>query len=466
MRPQKGDFISSDKGEQILNGALSLLSQVGLLIPEAPVRDALQRSGILLEGNRVHIPASTALAYLDFLRQGEPAASVATPGLSGKIGIYANRYETLDRAETPLFTQATLVSHAQFCQACGARYGFAANVPGYAHDVPFALESLHKYMVSALWCDVADPEPSSLLSTRYLFDMAEVLGQPLTRLPVFPASPLSLAGSSVQALLEHHHRLQSAYVYAMPMLGITTPMEIAQGFAMGLAEVLGSACLLHQATGLRVDIRPNLIPFDLRALNPSFGSPEKFLLELAAADLYAYLLQTPLNYRSTNIHTMAKTCGVQSVFEKASLMSLGAAHGARYFYCLGALALDEVFSPLQLILDAEMMTQIGATLAPLPTEDLPDDFVAYAQAHLQHGFLNTDLTLDNYGIVRSAGLFDRSTYAQWTQGERRDILDRAAQTARDLMAVPATPKLPPEKAAALAGIYARATQDAESAPGT
>ena len=65
------------------------------------------------------------------------------------------------------------------------------------------------------------------------------------------------------------------------------------------------------------------------------------------------------------MHTLAKRCGAQSCFERGSLMTAGCLQGARYFYCIGSLALDEIFSPLQLIVDLEMMRQLETLIAGL-----------------------------------------------------------------------------------------------------
>lgn len=458
MKTQRGSFLPPVQADEILSKALRLLEEIGIAVPEEPLAMRYAAAGFGLHSGRIRIPAHKARAYLETLA-GETPPDPGTH-LTGKIGIYASRLDD-GNGNAPYFTHQTLTQQTQLCQAFATRYGFEANAPGYAHDVPQELESLHKYWVSCLWCGHGDPEPSSEMSADFLFPMCEVMGAPLRRLPAFPPSPLALAGSSVASIVTHADKLDSAYVYAMSMLGISTPMSITDGFAVNLAETLGCAYLLNALTGVRVDIRPNLLPFDLRTMGLSFGSPEKFMLERMAADLYAQILGQDFSYRSTNIHTLAKQCGIQSCFERGALMAMGCIQGARRFYCIGSLALDEIFSPLQLAVDLEMMRELEKSVIGFEeSEESPDDLVAYVQENLQGGFLNTDLTLDAYELIGSGGIFDRTSLAQWLSGGSRDALEGARELLASVEKQEAVKQVSAEQERTLGEIYAAAVERA------
>ena len=453
MKIRRGSLIEPAWAEEILAKALRLLSEIGIALPEEALQEQAKKAGLTVPANgRVTLSSSQVLEYLKTLRTENDLKP--SDRLSGKIGIYASRLAG-EGTETDFFTRQTLIRQTQICQAVADRYGIEANAPGYAHDVPGELESLHKYWVSCLWCGHGDPEPSSALSADYLFPMADVMGTPLRRLPAFPPSPLTLAGSSVHSIVKHARQLESAYVYAMSLMGISTPMSVTDGFAVNLAETMGCAYLLHVITGLRVDIRPNLLPFDLRTMGLSFGSPEKFLLEQMAADLYAQILDEEVSYRSTNVHTLAKRCGAQSCFERGSLMTAGCLYGARRFYCIGSLALDEVFSPLQLIVDLEMMHQLEKMIGGLeePQEEEEIDFVSYIRENLHGGFVNTDKTLDFYSMIGAGGIFDRSSFAQWQETGCRDALDAAQDLLSGFEKQTAEKRVSPQQEQELAKIY-------------
>lgn len=462
IRDISGDSaITRCKAEQILDRALLLLEKVGIAVPEEALRERILKKGLIANNDRILLPRAEVLRYLKTLHianQDFPATR-----LTGKVGIYASRWAEPDGSLRYL-THDTLVQQTRFCQALAEQYGFEANAPGYAHDVPYALESLHKYWISCLWCGKGDPEPSSTISADYLFEMAEVMGSPIRRLPLFPPSPLMLAGSSVQSVIKHASKLESAYVYTMSMMGITTPMSITDGFAVNLAETLGCAYLVHAVTGIRVDIRPNLLPFDLRRMSLGYGSVEKFMLELMSAELYAELFHEEFSYRSTNVHTMAKRCSIQSCFERGSLMAMGILYGAKRFYCIGSLALDEIFSPLQLIVDLQMMRQLERTLTGFQEPDgCSDDVVSYVRDNLRGGFINTDLTLDGYKIIGDSGIFDRSALSQWLEGDRHDALDNARAVWEALNKQEDSEKhVTPEQDHALAAVYASACRELQS----
>lgn len=464
MIPVKGRAFAAmneDRAAEILEGALRLLEQVGLAVPPSPMNLAgkLEQVGFSLRNGRLRISRQQATAYLERLRAREAKQQPVAPDgpLTGMVSIYANRVERLDGAVYP-FTARELEQWAAFCHRCGQRYGFADNVPGYASDIPGELESLHKYWVSARYCTEAPLEPSSSLSAQYMLEMAEVLGVEERRYPAFPASPLSFSGGSLESVVACAPQLDSAYVYAMSMLGVTTPMAVSEGFAVNLAEVLGCAVALHHLTGLEVDIRPNLIPFDFRACVASFGSPEKFQLEWMAAQLYAHLMERPVAYASTNIHTYAQHSGAQAAFEKGWMMAAGMMLGARRFYCIGTIAMDEVFSPVQLVWDAEMMRQLETLRQGLPLEAPSDDFLDTVEEGLAEGFMGMEQTLENYPMIAPGFIFSREGLAAWQAGVQKDALEKAREVAHQLAEEPAEELLAPDKAAELEAIYLRATR--------
>lgn len=394
----KGKYFSKPQADEIIEGATKLLSEVGVGVPGNALQQELKKAGFMVANNRIKIEPVIVKEFLENYKKR--LAIMELPKrrqhFDGMLSIYSYKLESFDQlGKTEIFTTDSLIRAAKFVEKCSTRYGFTPNVPGYARDVPPQLESLHKYMISANYCHAGLPsEPSSTISAEYMFEMAEVMGEPMVRLPIFPASPLNLSGESVDTALAFRDKITSAYVYAMSLWGITTPMSVPMGFSMNLAEVLGAAILMESILKVPVDIKPNLLPFDLRSFSLCFGSVEKILLEVMSADLTAQILDTPLNYSSTNIHTMAKTFGVQSAAEKTGLICTGALFGATKFYCIGCLSLDETFSPYQLILDLETMKNAEKLVNGMRMDSLPKDFVQEVQQSIGSGFTMSDRTLD------------------------------------------------------------------------
>jgi hypothetical protein len=85
------------------------------------------------------------------------------------------------------------------------------------------------------------------------------------------------------------------------------------------------------------------------------------------------------------IHTWAKRAGVQAAVEKSTLMMAGALNGASYFDGLGTLSLDEVFSPVQLVLDIEIMNHVSRVVAGMSVDAMPSDLCGMIAEGLDRG---------------------------------------------------------------------------------
>lgn len=123
---------------------------------------------------------------------------------------------------------------------------------------------------------------------------------------------------------------------------------------------------------------------------------------------------------------MAKVAGVQSAMEKGSLITLGAIHGAKKFYCLGSLSLDEVFSPYQMLLDIEAMRYAERIIAGYPTDD-EQVSAAYIVENMDAGFVTTDLTLDNYPDFENTSFSFDHGLSDIQQGAEKNIADLVAR---------------------------------------
>ncbi|NLM75809.1 MAG: hypothetical protein GX187_06930 [Clostridiaceae bacterium] len=420
----KGKYFSKQKADEIIAGAVKLLHQVGIKVPNDSLLKKIKDEGFITRNNRVYIEPRMIYYYLENQRKRLSASGFPERRnkFDGMVCIYSSKLESFENMGTiEPFTTESLIRAAKFVEKCSVKYGFTPNVPGYATDVPPQLESLHKYMISAKYCHAGLPaEPSSIVSAKYMFEMAEVMGEPIERLPIFPASPLNLSGESVETVLAFKDRIKSAYVYCMSLWGVTTPMSLSMGFAMNLAEVIGVAIIMETLLNIPVDIKPNLLPFDLRSFSINFGSAEKFILELMSADLSAQILDMPLDYSSTNIHTIAQRANMQSASEKAGLIYAGALLGATKFYTIGSLGLDEIFSPYQLLLDLEAMKNAEKIVNGISMDNIPDDFVQEVLQYIDSGFTMSDRTLDNFdSFIGKTDIYSRENNLESKQVEER-----------------------------------------------
>ncbi|MGN0762282.1 MAG: trimethylamine methyltransferase family protein, partial [Aristaeellaceae bacterium] len=229
--------------------------------------------------------------------------------------------------------------------------------------------------------------------------------------------------------LAYAGRIERIKVTSMPALGCNAPLDIESALCLGLAESMGGAVVMERLTGLPCDFLVQLHPFDFWAVNFVYGTPETQLLSEAAVDFNAALKGVPVSIRRANIHVMAKLPGVQAAAEKSAMITAGVRNGAVRFSGLGTLSLDEIYSPLQLVLDMEMLEQAGRLRDGWPCEEPRDaeEMLERIREGMDAGYMSSDLTLDCLAdCVWHSRLFTRYTLAEYQRRDEKEALEKAA----------------------------------------
>jgi trimethylamine:corrinoid methyltransferase-like protein len=325
------------------------------------------------------------------------------------VSSYAYCWHDPDTDEITPYTCERLIEMTRFADAL-AGHGVSASAPGFPSDVPPDLQAVAQYYIGALYSRAGGALGGvrSPVALEHIMNMAEVMGQQIRSLPVYVISPLRLGGESLDLALRFQGRIDHVEVYSMPAAGATAPIEPFGGLSLALAEVLGAFVLLRELTTLTVDFSLSLYPFDLRAMAMVFGSPENFLFNTLTAELHRYY-----GYQrrrgSGELYVMAPRPGPQAAAQKASLMTAGALLGNRRFSGAGALSMDDIFSPGQLLLDCELRDHVQRLVQGLDITDSGVDWVELIRQGVEHGFVGLDNTLDNYSrLYWYPRLFDYS----------------------------------------------------------
>lgn len=432
---QAGEFFDEADIERIIGDAYQVLSQIGIHIMEDSVREQMSDKGFTINNKRVLIDCETAAGFMEDYKkyawelEQEQTAKFSESRFDGWINPYTVFFEDPGSGNVCKHDSQSLVKMTQFIQNLSRTYGFTPGVPGFPSDVPSELESLARYKIAAQNCRPGWwLEATSLLSAEYMFEMAGVIGQEIRSLPVYVATPLNLGDESFHISMRFKDRVDRIHVTSMPSFGANAPLSINAAYSFSLAEVLGTSIIMRELTGLKVDFHVQMYPFDFRQMNMVFGSPEKLLFDFLNIELNAKLHSLPFAVRSTNIHTWAKKTGIQSAAEKGSLMMSGALLGARYFEGLGGLSLDEIFSPVELVLDCELMQHVSKIVAGFANAPLEEDFMQLIREGLDGSFLNTELTLFNHAdYIWYPRIFDRSNYSSWLSSDGKDALEKARE---------------------------------------
>ncbi len=437
IRIPRPKLLREDDLARIHEAALRILETVGIQVREEEVMEAAARLGLRRAGDRVLFDRNLVNAFVDEFRAAPAPEQEPEPdsGILLSTCQYAVAFHDMETDRIAPFTAERLVEAAKFLYTLRP-YGVIAKTPGVAMDLPPALQSVHKQMVQALYCDYPRPvEFTDAASAPYLLDMAEAMGNPVTTGDVYVVSPLSIGGESFACALQQKHRLKSLWVSNMSSLGATAPIRLGDALAVGAAEVVGAAILAREATGLPVDWSVRVTPFDPRSMSITLGGPEEHPLQWACDELNAWYHNRPVGPPWGSLHTQAKLPDQQAAAEHLTCLLTGAFFGARVFTGIGRMSLDEVFSPEQAVIDLELRDHVQRLLAHPDVGCDPEACLAEARAGAEGGFLGLDSTVERYQQVYwRPRLFWRGMLGEWQAAQSPDLRLRAKQMVREQLA--------------------------------
>lgn len=432
------NVFSSEQIEQIREGAISILSQIGVKLTRPDLVEKMRRKGYRTEGAFVQFDRPEILGKIES-QKGEDVPQPRVRPFRTYASAYSHTYENRDGSYAPI-TNASNAAMGRFMQNTAQLWpGLGTNCPGHPVDTAPDLQFLRHAVNSFIWCkDFHSMEPVSVKIAPYQFELCAAFGKPMEGLPVYAASPLTIAGESFDILIANADKLTSAWVGSMPSLGANTPMNLVAAYAQTLAETVGGALVIEALTGIPTLYGTNLFTFDFYALTMPFGTPEKLLLEWTNAEVAGRIGGGVFNQvYSTDIHTNALRCGMQASVEKASLAMAGAMYGAQTFGCSGTLAMDELFSPVQLLLDLEMLGHIQRIMDGMPNDPFEGDLLAEVREGLKTGYIGSDRTLDNmYDYVWRAAFHTRQSFGAHLNTPVKAEVELAREKVQEIMAMP------------------------------
>ena len=159
------------------------------------------------------------------------------------------------------------------------------------------------------------------------------------------------------------------------------------------------------------------------------GSPEQTLMDLFRIALNRFYCVG--SYAVRSFRTMAKKVDVQGQVEKASSGTVGVLTGAGEFVHSGLLSIDEVFSPLQLVIDCEIARYLTRPAKGLEfTEEQAERSMQTIISCAASGHYLTDRsTLDEHRqIFWTPSLFDYSLLR--TSRRETEMIERAKEICR------------------------------------
>ena len=290
----------------------------------------------------------------------------------------------------------------------------------------------------------------------WVIEMARITDQQVYG-QINPVSPLSYPAEQVEGGLAYVEAGHPVCILPGPTLGASSPATLAGTLVLQTAEHLAGVVLIQLARpGAPVTLGGYPHVLDMRHGALAIGAVEVALMGAALAQICRrYRLPSHPEFPLTD----AKVLDEQAAAEKAMGLLLLAQAGANLVSNGGALEAEKLWSPVQLVIDAELNGMAGRVLDGVHVSDetLAVDVID------QVGPLGTFLRAKHTRRVWRAeqylpDLADRQTYTAWLEAGSRDITDRARERARTLMRDHQVPPLAEEQDQELGRLLRRAAQ--------
>ena len=434
FQTRRNELITPDQSERIHAVARRILAEIGLEVREPAYQEQLRASGLRITADRLYIEPAVVDEFvtehrrrlLSWRKEYASTPPVDERRLTLGISPYALNVHDLRSGEVTPFTTQRLIEMTRLVDSLSDQ-GVYGTPPGTPMDVPPDLQPIAQFRIAAIYSHqgATAVDPTSPRTAHYLFELSDVMGEPIRSLPVYMPTPLRLGGESLQVVLACLDRLDHISVSSMPAAGLSAPLEPFGALALAAAETIGGAIAVQAMTGKPVSFSPAFFPADLRTGAMVFGSPENMLFHMLTADFNRFYGH-PDGYAPENIHLLAKLPDGQSAAERAAILMTGAALGARYFSCAGVLSLDEIFSGEQLLLDCEIREWAQQAIQGVWLgEEAVDDWLEEIRAGLSQGYMRLDSTLDHYRQQTwYPRWFDRGMIGQWINQKRPSLSAR------------------------------------------
>jgi trimethylamine--corrinoid protein Co-methyltransferase len=261
----------------------------------------------------------------------------------------------------------------------------------------------------------------------------EFAERPIFTSVVAPVSPLKI-GKDCAEMVIGSARLVGGGIFCAPAIvgGATGPVTLAGSIVCTNAEFLAALVLAQLVRrGSRVIYANSSAVMDLMTANHAFGAPEMGMLDAATAALaHRYGLPSAVS----SFPSASKQADAQIGYESAMNGLLAALAGADFINGLGALDFALTFDYAKLMLDIECVRQIKAILRGVPVTDAHLALDVIEEIGPAGQYLAHKHTTRHMRELARPGLFDRQSRHAWSQQAVPDLVERARDDARRVLA--------------------------------
>lgn len=356
------NVMSSEEVKLIHVSALRILDEVGMEIQNEHLLRDLADFGLKVDLgiSRVYFPTPLVERFLAEVEKYDWANM--KPHVGGSAGVYQGRYHDPNSGELVSWSEESLSFY--FALARHLPHVHGASMLGCQIPVPGPLEPLYERYYC--WKYGAREGGSIHLDEvcPYLLELYKVAadqrGVPLEHVfkgTVYLVPPLKLGrheAYQVHYFREHGLRVHIGDMYAM---GATAPVTFAGAVTLNLAEQLALRILDWALFGdMRLHLGSSISMMDMRTTIYPYGRPEMAITNLMMVQLARHYGASFSGHAGLSD---AKLPSVEAGAQKALTAIPTLLAGGSVGIDAGLLSIDQVFSPIQMVLDDEFLSVLG-----------------------------------------------------------------------------------------------------------
>ncbi len=446
-----GRVLTQKEMTEILEQALTILETIGVTVENQSLLKYLDEGGGSVDYRQMRVFFSRRYV-MDFLQESEKIQwEDKTVSFGASAEIYQGKYlDPRDGGYKP-WTRERLKEYALV----------ARNLPeidrvtmlGYpVGDVPVLLQPLYekifcwKYGIeggTAIWqTDLC----GKILEMFQAY--AQEQNRPLKEVfncGVFLISPLKFAATEAEQYLYFYEKGLAVTVGTLGSLGGTAPVTAAGALSLHLAENLFINILQRIFWGAKkLEFGNSLSCLDMASGNFQYGRPEQVLLNIAGAQIAEYLGASYVGHGGLSD---AKVPGNESAAQKLiSAVFNGVTSGYGHISA-GLLSVDEVFSPVQMILDNEAMGSLRYIARGMTVDEENLALETIEGVGPGGNFLGTEHTAVNFReSFWWPALWSDCMFQKWDSSGRKTDVDKAREKFFSIVqdAEPLPPQISPE----------------------
>ncbi|MBM4043163.1 MAG: hypothetical protein FJ290_32145 [Planctomycetes bacterium] len=360
------------------------------------------------------------------------------PSVSGSAGVYHGYYLDPDTDEFVPWTLPNLLRYLKVAHHLEHTSGFISVNFGIRGVPEAATEPFFHYLAFKLQGTSASGV-TDVRQAPVALEMCEAAaaelgddGRRRFRGVVYMVSPLKLGHQEAEVFSFFAERGIVVGIGHMLSQGGTAPVTLAGALALNLAQDIFTHAV-HRAYfgGRGFGVGCAVSPLDMRTGMYCYGRPEQQLANVALAQMARRYCVPFWGHCGLSD---AKRPSAEAGYQKAmgaipTLMACG-----RAYISTGLLSVDEVFSPVQMVIDNEMVGALKRFARGFEVSEETLAFDLIKQAGPGGGFLATEHTVRHFrGELWEPRIFAREMLPAWQRHGAKTDVDMAREIVHNLM---------------------------------